>query len=159
MLVIYIIALQARRLKMSELTKFSLLKPTLQTPFHVDFDWWRSIDNNWRIALHDMLCPEHQAMFSDPTAEEVVDWIDPRTAEVRPIDAVQAVLIAHCARQPAFLNAQTMLVEAVFRLFLANGNAPMSAEEIGQRLGRPPEVILKTIAGPRIYKGIRPYLP
>lgn len=144
---------------MSDQTRFSLLKPTLQTPFHVDFDWWRSMDNNWRVALHDMLCPEHQAAFPDPTSEQMIDWIDPETAEVRSMDGVQATLISHCARQPGFLSAQTMLVEAVFRLFLANGNAPMTAEELGQRLGRPAEMILKTISGPRVYKGIRPYNP
>jgi hypothetical protein len=144
---------------MSDPRKFSLLKPTLQTPFHVDFEWWRANDNNWHIALHDMLCPEHQATFADLTENQLIDWIDPETAEVRPMDGLQTTLIGHCAQQPGFLDAHTMLVEAVFRLFLANGNIPMTPEELGQRLNRPPDVILKTIAGPRVYKGLRPYNP
>ena len=41
-------------------------------------------------------------------------------------------------------------------VFLVNGNAPMSAEELGARLRRPPETILRTLAGPRVYRGIRP---
>jgi biotin operon repressor len=48
-------------------------------------------------------------------------------------------------------------VEGVFRLLLANGNAPISAEELGRRLNRPADTILKTIAGVRVYKGLRPY--
>jgi hypothetical protein len=52
-----------------------------------------------------------------------------------------------------------MLVEAIFRLFLANSNVPMSPEDLGQRLNRQPEVILKTISGARVYKGLRPYNP
>lgn len=144
---------------MSDPKKFSLLKPTLQTPFHVDFDWWRSMDNNWRVALHDMLCPEHQAAFADLTVEQMIDWIDPETAEVHSMDGMQATIIGHCARQPEFLTSQTMLVEAIFRLFLSSGNTPMSAEELGRRLNRPAEMILKTISGPRIYKGLRPFSP
>lgn len=144
---------------MSDQQKFSLLKPTLQTPFQVDFDWWRANDNNWHIALYGMLCPEHQAAFAGLEEGQAVDWVDPETAEVRLMDGLQITLISHCAQQPDFLDAHTMLVEAVFRLFLANGNTPMTPEELGRRLNRPADVILKTIAGPRIYKGLRPYKP
>jgi hypothetical protein len=47
-------------------------------------------------------------------------------------------------------------VEAVFRLFLSNGNIPMSSEELGARLNRPPATILRTLTAGRVYKGIRP---
>jgi hypothetical protein len=49
-------------------------------------------------------------------------------------------------------------VDAAFRLLLAGGNAPINAEELGQRLNRPADTILRTLAGPRVYKGIRPYI-
>jgi hypothetical protein len=74
------------------------------------------------------------------------------------MDGLQYVLIQHCAKQEGFLDAHTVMVEAVFRLLLANGNTPMSAEELGNRINRPAETILKTIAGPRVYRGLRPYL-
>jgi hypothetical protein len=144
---------------MSEIKKFSLLKPTLQTPFHVDFEWWRANDSNWHVALHDMLCPEHQEALSGLAEGQMIDWVDPATAEVRQMDGLQTTLINHCAQQPGFLDPHTALVEAAFRIFLANGNMPLTAEELGLRLNRPPDVILKTIAGPRVYKGIRPYNP
>jgi biotin operon repressor len=50
------------------------------------------------------------------------------------------------------------MVEAIFRLLLANGNTPMSAEQLAARLNRPAETILKTITGGRVYKGLRPYV-
>jgi hypothetical protein len=84
--------------------------------------------------------------------------VDPETAEVHPMDGVQNTLINHCAKQEGFLDEHTAMVEGIFRLLLANGNAPMSAEELAIRLNRPAETILKTIAGPRVYKGLRPHI-
>jgi hypothetical protein len=144
---------------MTELKKFSLLKPTIQMPFHIDFDWWRANDENWHVALASMLCPEHQEAFATLPEGQMIDWVDPETAEVRQMDGLQHTLIQHCARQPGFLDEHTAVVEAIFRLLLANGNTPMSAEQLGARLNRPAETILKTIAGGRVYKGIRPYIP
>ncbi|HSM71020.1 MAG TPA: hypothetical protein VK851_05715, partial [Anaerolineales bacterium] len=69
---------------------------------------------------------------------------------------VQNALMTHCVKQPEFLTQQTALVEAAFRLFLTNGNAPMSSTELGERLNRPANTILRTLGGARVYKGIRP---
>jgi hypothetical protein len=66
--------------------------------------------------------------------------------------------MTHCAKEPDFLTAHTMLVDGVFRALLAQGNKPMSSRELGERLGKSPDIILKTISGPRVYKGIRPVL-
>lgn len=143
---------------MTEVKKFSLVKPTAQTPFHIDFDWWRQNDRNWHIELRSMLCEEHQQAFADLPEDQLIDWVDPQTAEVRQVDGLQNTLITHCARQEGFVSAQTALVDAVFRILLSNGNTPLSAAELGQRLGRPAEIILRTLAGPRVYKGIRPFL-
>ena len=89
--------------------------------------------------------------------DQTIDWVDPMTAEVKPVDGVQNALMTHCVKQPDFLTNQTALVEAVFRLFLTNGNNPMTSADLGARLNRPAETILRTLAGARVYKGIRPY--
>jgi hypothetical protein len=143
---------------MNEVKKISLIKPTLQTPFHIDFDWWRANDNNWHIALQSLLCPEHQEAYINLPEGQMIDWVDPGSAEVRQLDGIQNALISHCAKQPGFLDEHTALVDAIFRVLLANGNTPMSVEELGKHLNRPPAIILKTIAGPRIYKGLKPFL-
>jgi hypothetical protein len=48
------------------------------------------------------------------------------------------------------------LVDSVFRIFLSNGNMPLTPEELAEELGRDPLVILKTLSGLRVYKGLRP---
>lgn len=136
----------------------SLLKPNVKTPFHIDFEWWKQNEGDWHIFLRSFLCPEHQEAFANAEEGELIDWIDPQTAEVKPVDGVQHALITHCAQLPDFVNQRTAVVEAIFRIFLANGNIPMSAEDLSVKLGKPAETILRTIAGVRVYRGLRPIL-
>jgi hypothetical protein len=140
-----------------ETKRFSLVKPSLQTQFHIDFDWWGQSERDWRVFLQSLLCQEHQQTFAELPEDHLVDWIDPETAEVQQVDGLQHVLITHCARQPGFITEHTTLVDAVFRTFLANGNVPMTPAELGAHLLRPPETILKTLTGTRVYRGLRPY--
>lgn len=134
----------------------SLLKPTVETPFHIDFDWWKNHDRAWRVNLRSSLCEEHQELFSEIAGDEQVDWIDPETGEVQKVDGLQHTLISHCAKRDDFITKQTTLTEAVFRVFLANGNQPLTSEELAESLDRPPQKILQTISGRRVYQGIRP---
>ena len=141
---------------MPEGKRISLVKPTISTPFHIDFDWWKKNERDWHVYLRSLLCVEHQEVFANIEEGLVIDWVDPVTAEVKQVDGVQNTLMSHCVKQPDFLTDQTALVEAVFRLFLTNGNIPMSSDELGSRLNRPAQTILRTLAGARVYKGIRP---
>lgn len=141
---------------MVEIKRMSLVKPTLQTRFHIDFDWWRQHDRDWRVYLRNFLCPEHQQAFADLDVSEQIDWVDPETAEVQLVDGLQNILITHCAKQRSFITQHTTLVDSVFRIFLSNGNMPLTPEELADELGRDPLVILKTLSGPRVYKGLRP---
>ena len=134
----------------------SLLKPTVETPFQIDFDWWMEHDRSWRVHLRSCLCEEHQEMYADFSGDEKVDWIDPETAEVQIVDGLQHTLISHCAKDEGFITEHTTLTEALFRLFLSNGNQPLSPAELAEELDRQPGKILQTISGPRVYKGIRP---
>jgi hypothetical protein len=136
----------------------SLVKPTLRTHYHIDFAWWQKNENDWRVHLTSLLCPEHKELFANIQANELIDFIDPETAEVRPMDGLQQTILTHCARQPGFVTSQTAMVEAVFRTFLSNGNSPLSPTELSERLGRPANTIMITLSGPRVYKGIRPIL-
>ena len=135
----------------------SLVKPSINTPFHVDFEWWKKSERDWHVYLRTLLCPEHQEAFANMEEGQTIDWVDPMTAEVKPVEGVQNTLMMHCVKQPGFLTNQTALVEAVFRLFLTNGNMPMSPKDLGEKLKRSPETILRTLMGARVYKGIRPY--
>jgi hypothetical protein len=133
-----------------------LVRPTIHTRFHIDFEWWERADRDWAVLLRSHLCPEHQILFEDLEAGTLVDHVDAVTAEVTRVPGLQHTLITHCALQPEYLGPQSSLVDLVFRVFMANGNAPISCQELGSRLGRPPETILRTLTGPRVYRGIRP---
>jgi len=143
-------------MRMIETKRFSLVKPTKDTPFHIDFDWWQQHDSNWHIYLLGMLCQEHQQSYANVDEQTMIDWVDPETAEVTSLDGLQHILISHCARQPEFRDSNTTLVDAVFRSLLANGNQPMTPAELSELVGRPAETILRTLQGPQIYKGLRP---
>ena len=141
---------------MTEVKRYSLVKPTLNTPFHIDFEWWSRNDREWRVHLRSCLCPEHQQSFAEMSDSEKVDFVDPVTAEVQRVDGLQHVLISHCSQTEGFITDHTSMVESIFRLFLANGNLHLSSLELAERLNRPPITVLRTISGVKVYKGIRP---
>lgn len=142
---------------MTEVRRLSLVKPTLQTCFHIDFDWWRQSDQDWRVYLQSYLCYEHRQAFVDFQDDRLVDWVDPETAEVQQVDGLQHILITHCAKQIGFITEHTAMVDAIFRLFLANGNEPMTPLQLAERLGRSPTLILQLLSGRQVYRGVRPY--
>jgi hypothetical protein len=135
-----------------------LLKPTQHNRFHIDTSWWQRNEREWRVYLLSHLCPEHRTALESLPADTLLDWIDPLTAEVRQIDGIQHALISHCSLQPEYISPQTSLVDSVFRVFLANGNTPLTVGELAQRINRPATTIFRTLSGARVYKGIRPIL-
>ena len=136
----------------------ALIRPTLETKFHIDYDWWQRADRELEVYLRGHLCPDHQQAFVGTDVAAVFDHVDPKTGEVRQVAGIQQVLMSHCSRLPNYISPQSSLVDAVFRILLANGNVPVSSIDLGQRLGRPPQTILRTLSSPRVYKGIRPVM-
>lgn len=134
------------------------IRPTLETRYHIDYDWWDKADRDLDVYLRSHLCADHQEAFTQIDASAMVDSVHPETAEVARVVGIQHTLISHCALQPDYLTPQTTLINAVFRIFLANGNMPLTTVELGERLDRPPQMILRTLSGSRVYKGIRPYI-
>ena len=144
---------------MVEPKKLSIVKPTPETPFHIDFGWWGDNDREYRVHLRSLLSSEAQERYADIIAgEDLIDWVDPDTAEIHQVDGLQHVVITHSAQQDDFLDAHTALVEAVFRLLLKNGNTPMTVVEMGEELNRDPRSLLRLLSGVRVYRGIRPVL-
>lgn len=135
---------------------FSLVKPTLETPFHIDFDWWIEHDANWRVFLLDFLCDEHRALYAEKDQNIQIDSIDPQTAEVKRVDGLLNTLVEHCAQQEGFISKNTTLVNMIFKIFLANGNKPLNSNQLAELTEKPAATILRTFSGAQIFKGIRP---
>jgi hypothetical protein len=133
------------------------IKPTLDTPFHIDYGWWARDERSLRTYLISHLPPDRQEVFATQDSEVRIDWIDPETAEVRQMDGLQ-IALQEAAKDPHFITGNTSLVDAVFRTFLANGNKPLSPRLLGEITKRPADMILKTIAGTKVYNGLRPWL-
>jgi hypothetical protein len=132
-----------------------LIKPTLDTEFYIDYDWWHRESEDLRTYLLSHVSPEQREYLSQVDEGAVVDYIDPDTGEVFQLDALR-LAIKQAAENPDFINPQTSLVDSVFRVLLANNNTPLTPTELAERTGRDASTILKTLGGIRIYKGIRP---
>jgi hypothetical protein len=137
--------------------RLARFRPTVDTKFHIDYDWWEQSGKNFRIYLRDQLCEECRERFANYQNTEDVDWIDPDTGEVRRTDALRECLRTRCANDPSYINERLPLASACFRVFLANNNTPLSPNELHQLLPwKSPESILQTLSGGQVYFGLRP---
>lgn len=137
----------------------ALIKPTLDTKFHIDYSWWeRATGEDLRIYLLSHVLPDHRERLSMAEEGRVVDFVDPDTAEVFQLDELQ-LGIQLAAKDPEYISPQTPLIDSIFRVFLKNNNVPLTPKEIADQIERSPTTILKTIGGMKIYKGLRPYNP
>lgn len=137
----------------------SLVKPTVDTKFHIDYDWWEQQEEDLRIYLLSHVQDEEQrTRLGQNEAGHTVDYIHPETGEVFKLDELQ-LAIQKAAEQEDFVNPQASVVDNIFRVFLKNGNKPLSPKELADVVEKSSSVILKTIGGKRIYKGIRPIGP
>ncbi len=132
-------------------------RPSLDTKFHLDYDWWESTGRDIRVAVRGQLCPECQVRYPDHRNTEAVDWVDAETAEVVRGDALLQCLRSECAQKPEFISRTNPLVTNVFRIFLLNGNQPLTPVELHEKVPWvSPDTILRTLSGGTIYMGLRP---
>jgi hypothetical protein len=129
-------------------------RPTSETKFHIDYEWWDQSNLDLKTYLFSRLQIGDDLPY-DPGVEKV-DLVDPDTGEVRRVDNFQYALQNYFSQLPPDFLRQSSLVDAVFCLLLANANQPMTARQIAEKVQRQPDVILKTLAGGKIYQGIRP---
>jgi hypothetical protein len=132
----------------------ALIKPTLDTRFHIDYSWWDRQGQDLRTYLISHLPPEQRERLIGNEAR-TVDYVDPDTGEVTRLDELQMALRL-ATQEPDFINPHTSVVDGIFRVFLANDNQPLTARDIAEYVGRPASVILKTLTAGRVYMGIRP---
>lgn len=138
--------------------KSSVVKPSLNTKFHIDYEWWdKSSPDDLRVYLRSHLPQDQQDRINATAEAHMVDFVDPNTGEVLKMDELRLAL-KMAAEATDFINEHISLVDSVFRVFLKNNNVPLSPKQLAELTGRSAETILKTLSGKRIYQGIRPYL-
>jgi hypothetical protein len=135
-----------------------LRKPTVRTKFHIDFQWWEQEGREFWVDVLSHLSPEYREEFSSHPKGEIVDAVDPVTAEVHRVDRLQYTLGHRCVPLDPFMAEHSLLVDIVFHVFLTNGNKALTAEELAEQVKRPAATILRTLGGHVVYKGLRPLL-
>jgi hypothetical protein len=133
----------------------AVLKPTMDTKFHIDYTWWERENNDLNSYIMTHLPLDLREQMGEKDEFQQIDYIDPQTGEVTRLDEL-GVAIREAASRDDYINPQTSLVDSVFRVFLANGNTPRTPKELEEDTGRDARTILKTFGGIRVYRGIRP---
>jgi hypothetical protein len=133
-----------------------LIKPSVETKFYIDYDWWEQSRDDLQVYLLTHLMPEQQQALEHRDLREVFDYVHPETGEVFQVDAL-GLAIRESSKREDFITGHIGLIDSVFRALLVNGNHPLNALELAQTTGRDASTILKTIGGVRIYRGIRPF--
>jgi len=133
--------------------------PNLDTRFHIDMDWWENSGRDIRVYIRDLLCDDCREQYADSFRElEKIDWIDELTGEIAVVDGLWHCLRTCCSHKAGYIADTTPIVDAVFRTLLANGNKPLSVQELHASLGRrPARTLLRILTGGQVYMGIRPY--
>ncbi|HEY4689310.1 MAG TPA: hypothetical protein VIK33_08360 [Anaerolineae bacterium] len=135
-----------------------LIRPTLDTPFHIDFDWWGKDGRDLRAYLLSQIPPDMRDAYAELNGEALVDVVNAESGEVKQEDGLLSRVRSLARQQSDFVTAHTSIVDAIFRTFLINDNQPLTAYELSRRINRDAGLILRTLAGGQVYKGLRPYI-
>ncbi len=134
-----------------------LFKIDEHTKLHIDMDWWKEQNKDFHLYVYNELCPSCKEQFKDFEKAKYIDWVDPETAEVRRVDGLLQTLRICCSHKPDYLSPDLPITTAVFRIFLANGNTPLSAVELAEKLNIPdPKRLVRILTRGKVYYGIKP---
>lgn len=133
-------------------------RPTVDTKFHIDMSWWEEeAGRDIRVYMREALCEECQADLGVQEDLQNIDWVDEETGEVMRVDALWHCIRTCCSLKRDYITPASPVVDAVFRTFLANGNRPLSMNELYELLDRrPPQTLLRIFTAGPVYMGIRP---
>lgn len=108
--------------------------------YHVDIDWYDASGLSFVEVAAARMCPDCQKRL-DEEVEEKYPVLDPKTRRVsyelrrfRRGSRPMQVLRDCCSRKGGFITPELPILEAVFRILLANGNQPMPIEHIRDQL-------------------------
>ncbi len=76
------------------------LRPSVDTKFHIDFSWWAKQNKDIRVFMRELLCPESLEAAAAAPDKQLVDMVDPETAEVTRADALWEAIRACCSLKP-----------------------------------------------------------
>ncbi len=134
------------------------IKPALDTPFHIDYNWWteQGLDLNVQLLQH--LSPELRELYAGQRLGDRIDLIDWETGEVQQVEGLQYLIATRCSKDPGYIMQAPTLLEAIFRVFLSNGNHPLTPRALAPLVGHTSEQVLRVLSGSTVRKGLRPVI-
>ena len=136
----------------------NFVKPTVDTPFYIDYSWWEGQSVDINIQLLDHLPENLREAYAGKRVDEKIDLIDWETGSVQQVEGLQYLIAIQCSEDPSYIMQAPTLLETVFRVFLSNGNQPLSSRALSPLVGRQPEKILRLLAVGKVRKGLRPVI-
>jgi hypothetical protein len=116
----------------------------------IDLDWLEQNNRSFSILARDCLCLDCRQR------------LEKSKQPFSPADLI-ATIRDCCCKTPEFFMGRLPVLESVFRIFLANGNRPLTLEELSRQLGArrvdapqriSPEVLSHLLRNERYY-GLR----
>ena len=119
----------------------------LKLRWAIALDWFQQSNRSITALIRDYLCPKCAKQFNSE-------------GKTNSPDALMSAIQNCCSHTPDFINDRLPITESIFRVFLANGNQPVSLEELGKQLselrgGDPyrtsPETLSRLLKNDRYY--------
>jgi hypothetical protein len=107
--------------------------------YYIDEKWFTAHNKSFRAVAQTRMCASCRKKLGTEVQERV-PTIDSRgrvVYEMRSVPFASNPLTEirrHCSKESGYLNAETPVVEALFRVFLANGNQPIDLDTIREQL-------------------------
>ncbi|MBI4503943.1 MAG: hypothetical protein HY691_00285 [Chloroflexi bacterium] len=148
---------------------------TEERKYFIDESWYRERRRSFLAVAQARFCLACRERIGELTQERV-PVADPHTGRVvfefqpaRYGDKPTHVIANCCSKTGDYITPETPVMEAIFRLFLANGNQPADVDTLREKLeeyialyckphGYAPELLERLIAADDFY-GIREFAP
>ncbi len=94
-----------------------------ETRWAIDLNWLKTTRRSFSVLARGGLCPKcRKKLRAD-------------VMEVKATDLLKAIQSC-CSKSPDFISVGLPFQESVFRIFLANGNKPLTLTELGAQLNQ-----------------------
>jgi hypothetical protein len=110
--------------------------------YYVDLHWYEQTNRSFRVVAEKRFCPCCQGKIGTEVQERT-PVLDPKTGrvvyEVRNVpygSNPTSVIRSCCAKERGFITAEMPVLEAVFRVFLMNGNQPTDLQSVREALSQ-----------------------
>jgi hypothetical protein len=110
--------------------------------YYIDMGWFEQNQRSFRVVAEKRFCPGCKSKLGTET-EERLPTIDSKTGRVvyetrkvafgsNPLSVIRSC----CARERNYITSDMPVLEALFRVFLLNGNQPVELEVIREELSQ-----------------------